>query len=397
MTGEIDDIVLDPAVVLRSVILFDTYLLQSVRLREVPRLVEQIGLDGTMALLRSGLIQIVPKVGGMGEGGRDRRYRSDRGRTVLPLGSYHFAYGTVPDWHEWVEKILGEMQVLLLDIDGLNRRRIKTIQEAVAKIIYDRPKLEGQDCSDAFVADLSNDVPVVRSAAAAVLTKWLGRSVAPEQVEFSLSEIEHADWRARSNFESRFGLDPVSAHKVGLDALMVVSALNERFEWMETHSAVSGFRVSELPLFDDKVAFLARELDPAIQRERFTRVLEIAGLPDIEGALAAGQVDIPKLVELVQTSECQGFREWLRTVDSQDDAEIKDQLTSLAEHLRSAVHGGVGKVVRFGVSAVTGLIPPVGLAVSALDTFVLEKLVGKPGPTTFLSKLYPSIFERPKR
>ena len=105
IADEIDDIALDPAALLRALILFDTYLLQSVRLREVPRLVERIGLDATMALLRSGLIQIVPKVGGIAEGGRSRLYRSDQGRSVLPLGSYHFAYATVPDWPEFIFRV----------------------------------------------------------------------------------------------------------------------------------------------------------------------------------------------------------------------------------------------------------------------------------------------------
>src|SRR3989337_886370 len=100
---------------------------------------------------------------------------------------------------------------------------------------------------------------------------------------------------------------------------------------MKAHSAVCGFRVSDVSLFDDKIAALTRGLDPAVQHERLTRVLEITGLPDIEAALAAGQVDIPRLVEIVQTRQCQEFREWLRTVDSEDDGQIKDQIDSLTE------------------------------------------------------------------
>ena len=218
-----------------------------------------------------------------------------------------------------------------------------------------------------------------------------------EQVEFSLSEIEPGDWSVRSNFESQFGLDSTTAHKVGLEALMVVSRLNERLEWMNNYSAVSGFRVGDVSLVDEKIAGLTRELEPSVQQERLTRVLEITGLPDIEGALAAGEVDIRKLVEIVETRECQDFRDWLRTVDSEEDDQIKERVESLRERLRAAVHGGSGKAVRFGVSALAGQIPVAGLvagpAVSVVDSFLLERIVRLPGPTTFLSRLYPSIFE----
>jgi len=164
---------------------------------------------------------------------------------------------------------------------------------------------------------------------------------------------------------------------------------------MRNYSAVRGVQPAELPLFDKKVRFLTRDLDPNAQTDRFTRVLRIAGLPDLQGALAKGGVDVPKLVDVVKTQECQAFRDWLRSVDTADDAEIEERVNSVTERLKTAVHSPAGKAVRVGISTVASLIPPVGLVagptVSMLDPFLLKKLVPLPGPTAFLSRLYPSV------
>jgi hypothetical protein len=70
-------------------------------------------------------------------------------------------------------------------------------------------------------------------------------------------------------------------------------------------------------------------------------------------------------------------------------------LSKLRDLLRGAVHSPAGKGVRFAATTGVGLIPGAQLAalgVGALDSFVLEKLIPEPGPTAFLSRLYPTIF-----
>jgi hypothetical protein len=60
-----------------------------------------------------------------------------------------------------------------------------------------------------------------------------------------------------------------------------------------------------------------------------------------------------------------------------------------------AVHSRAGKVVRFGVTTAVGLIPGGGLAgtaLSAIDSFLVDNLVGEPGPYSFLSESWQSLF-----
>ncbi|MGO8882262.1 MAG: hypothetical protein ACLQI7_00825 [Streptosporangiaceae bacterium] len=83
-------------------------------------------------------------------------------------------------------------------------------------------------------------------------------------------------------------------------------------------------------------------------------------------------------------------------MDSQTDEEIEESFASVRERLAAITHTRTGKVMRFLVDGGAGAVPVVGpvLApvVSLLDTFIVEELIGKPGPISFLGRSYPSIF-----
>ena len=168
---------------------------------------------------------------------------------------------------------------------------------------------------------------------------------------------------------------------------------------MERHDALTGFRDGEMSLFEQRLAFLARRLDPDIHEERFTRVLTIAGLPEVNAETQPGVVDAGRLVEILRSDECREFRAWLRGVDSATDAEIEERFGKLREMISTAVHSKKGKAVRLAATTGIGFVPVAGqiagIAAGALDSLLLDKLVPEPGPTSFLSQLYPSIFRAP--
>jgi hypothetical protein len=57
--------------------------------------------------------------------------------------------------------------------------------------------------------------------------------------------------------------------------------------------------------------------------------------------------------------------------------------------------------VRFLLVTVAGWLPPIGIltgvVASGVDHFIFEKLIGRPGPATFLGRSYPSIFKRTQK
>jgi hypothetical protein len=164
---------------------------------------------------------------------------------------------------------------------------------------------------------------------------------------------------------------------------------------MQRYRAVAGFRVDELPLYEDKLRFLMQQVDPEDHMKRFERVVELAGLPDVDPDPRVQDVDLARLLEILGSDEAREFRAWLRGIDDLDDAHVKREVNKLRNLVREAVHSRAGKTVRFATTVGVGLIPGAQLAalgVGALDGFVLDKVVPEPGPTAFLSRLYPTVF-----
>ena len=196
-----------------------------------------------------------------------------------------------------------------------------------------------------------------------------------------------------TTLQSQFGLTDEQVHEIVQRGLLGVGELNLRMERMETYSTLSGFQQDEVPLMDAKLEFLARQLDPQTQEERLERVVDLVGLPEVDPNPDVRDVDLGRLIEITADPEVVAFRNWVRTVDHLDDDEVADQIHRIRDMLGEAVRTKAGKVVRFGVTTGIGVVvPPAGIVLGALDTFATEKLLRGPGPTAFLSRLYPSVF-----
>jgi hypothetical protein len=66
--------------------------------------------------------------------------------------------------------------------------------------------------------------------------------------------------------------------------------------------------------------------------------------------------------------------------------QLKEDLTARGRML--------GRSIRFVTSTAASTVPLVGSVAGALDVFVLEKMLPESGPVTFLSRTYPSLFDR---
>jgi hypothetical protein len=163
---------------------------------------------------------------------------------------------------------------------------------------------------------------------------------------------------------------------------------------MRQHQALAGFRDEELSIFDRKIDFLVQAVNPLLQEQRMTRVLSILGLPN--GPVEGRGIDVDRFIEVRASRECAEFRDWLMDIDLVNDKEIADRVSGLRNRLSNCVHSGFGKSVRFALSTGVGLIPGIGTVIggvaSAIDSFLLDKVLPRSGVTTFLSSLYPSLF-----
>ena len=116
-------------------------------------------------------------------------------------------------------------------------------------------------------------------------------------------------------------------------------------------------------------------------------------------------VDVKTLLKIRESDECRSFKQWLSGSEALSDKELRERVSGFSRRIQQAVHSRVGKAVRFvvsnGLSIGLGFIPPqpvglvAGVAVGALDAFLLERLIPKDAVISFLSESYPSLFKSP--
>jgi hypothetical protein len=385
---ERDELAVDFGDLIRKLILSERFILQSHRLREIPLLVRKFGYNGVVELLRSGRMHILLdalSVGSIGHITGDLR----QGKTPLPLGSYSFGVVRLQSTPQTVHKDLEPINA----IPGLADKQSKKLRRLVAERLAVLPETRGGRTIDAFHKDLEANAPILRTSVALALRREYGRSVNPNDFELRIDRVDEDDWHTETDLGTKTRLTDERVHKVVERGLLGVGGLNVRLEYMQIFNAVAGFQIDELPLMEDKLGFLARQLDPDAQLDRFERVIELAGLPDADPDPNVQDVDMIRLLEVLRDERTVTFRQWLRGIDSLEDSEVQAEIHALRDRMSRAVRSPAGKTVRFlGTTAAGIVLPPVGIALSGLDTFLTEKIVPEPGPTAFLGQLYSSVF-----
>ena len=210
---------------------------------------------------------------------------------------------------------------------------------------------------------------------------------------FAVTDLGDGDFRIDSPLADQVGLE--EAHLLTERAILAVAGTNIRVHQMKQCNAVTGFRDDEFAFFDEKIRFLMRQMDPNVQEERLDRVVAIAGLPGLSPLPAGSMIDAERLLRLRESDECREFRTWLRNLDSETDEDIAARFADMRGRIADVVESSAGRIVRFTLTTGVGLVPVAGPGrslASAADTFLVERVLGQPGPAIFLSQHYPSIF-----
>lgn len=322
-----------------------------------------------------------------GTGGRSRWTHHSASARLL------FLFDRVQDRKEFIHKNLQAIN----ETPGLGGRQAQKIRKLVAESLVTPPETPGTPALLQLVQDLTNNVPAIKSSVAIAAREHYGREIAPNDFELRVERIAEEDWHVETNLGAQVGLDAEATHKAVEHGLLGVGGLDLRIEYMKTYNAMTGLKIGELPVLEEKLELLARQLDPDVHKERFERVIEVLGLPDIDPRVDVQDVDMGRLVEILDDDEAKEFRRWLRGIDTLDDAEIENEIHRIRDLVSRAVRSGPGKGVRFLVTTGIGALNPfAGAGADLLDSFLVERIVPEPGPTAFLGQLYPSIFKDPE-
>lgn len=350
--------------------------------------------DGLTSLLQSDALQIHCDAVTVGQVGQLSVLNWRRQKGLLPLGSYSFSIVRVADWHSYIEQCLS----ILDTIGTLTSSQRAKLRDVVKSSLVICPKDFGEVSLKQLRTDMATNAPIVSTLTARTLRDKLDAAIAPDDFHIKICQIDDKGFRVESDIIDHFSLSELDTHRLIERALLGVGGLNQRIEEMRTYSAISGVLPDEVPIFSDKLHFLVENLSPGVQEERFQRMLNIKGIPELDRINDHTKLDAEKLLRIRDSVECREFRTWLSTIDSASDREIKERVSSLQAQLSALTHTKPGKIVRFLTTSGVGFIPIVGpvlgTAIGILDHFLLEKLIPYSGPATFINEMYPSIFKK---
>lgn len=384
----------DVGSLLRRLLLFEQCTVESIQLKELPTLIDVFSYKGLTHLIESGDLRIIMDAMTAGQVGQtDLQITRDRGGP-LPLGSYRLA--TVSLAEESRDKYVHDA---LQEAHNANIRFKEAVK--LKGLIAPRLLRYPDDAANMGVSDTVSDILQQKSSIWSAIRLVVNRDGGLDLGAVSQFEAEDlgngGDFRIQIHLsDSQLALPDPTMHSLVERAILAAAGMNQRIHFMRSFNAISGFQDDEYSLFESRVEFLMRQLRPDAQEQRFDRIITLAGLPDVNEETSRRQIDVKKLMKVRQSDECKEFRAWLRGIDQTTDEEIERRVRALRGRVAEALTGGRGRTVRFAVTTGSGFVPIVGSllgpAVSAADSFLVDRLLGKPGPTTFLSSHYPSVF-----
>jgi hypothetical protein len=253
------------------------------------------------------------------------------------------------------------------------------------------------EASTQWKTDMERQAPEVGAAVALAMTREKRLPASSDDFALKIRLDDAGYFVAESDIGGRFGLDEAETRHVLEQGFLAVGDASLRLAFMKEFNAVTGMRQGELPVLGMRLDFLTPQLGADAQEARLRRVIEIAGLPDLSVAVEEGDFDVERFLQVRGSRECQEFRQWLRSLDSASDAEVRDRVESLRARLGTMARSGEGKVIRFLAGTGAGFVPIVGLALGpalgALDAFLVDRVLPESSPITFLGRLYPSLFK----
>jgi hypothetical protein len=388
----------DLSAFLLRLLLFDTYIMQSVWLDDLYLLIDAFGAEGLILLLQEKALKLYCESYSIGETGRVRAdLNFTDNNTRLPLGSYSYS---VIRAHGQDERIRQKIDAFA-QAPGVSAASRLYLADEIEKHLIPMPDIFSKTVFDGFYSDLRMGAELVRNGLEMEL-KRLG--VKPKRLRVRIEETAPEDFRLVTNMQEAFGLSEKMTHEIGNRALMAIANLNWKMAVMKTHSTLVGINEADQPLLYGKLGLLAELTQPHTKKEsQFHRVISLFDVPTAR--LGHSKLDAEKILRLRESDDCRAFRDWLTQTDGLTDRQIEDRMASFRATLKAALTSSYGRTIRFIVSnglqflaataaldLTAGIVASLGI--DALDTFLLERLTPKDAILSFLGDEYPSIFKR---
>lgn len=375
-------------------ILFEEYILESIRLKEIPHLVRLFGCSPVLELLKSGKLKIYCDAVTMASTGQTGgALESRRIKGNLPEGSYCLDMIRVAFHKDYISKNLQQIH----EINGTSHKEAKKLKLAIVEKLVYFPESALRQIQTQTIADIKNQDPAIKIAIDSRIQNHMHQEIDPNSLELKIEFIDETDFRVESNIETKYGLDKQTVHKIVERGLLGIGGRNQRIAQMEAFNSLVGFKSEEVKLLDWKVDFIMRKLSHETPSNKFRKVLSIKGLPDFSQAASAGDIDLVKLLEMSESRECIDFRTWLWSQETIDSDELKERLESLSQKFKDFRQTKFGKTIYWLASNSLGFIPGVGtlvsLGLSFYDEFLVKDVLPQGGAMTFINNKLPTVYK----
>jgi hypothetical protein len=379
-TGEVIGVDVDGLI--QRALLFEKYVLMSIRLKEFPILARQLGYEALRDLLSANLMEIRCDCFQLTQTAQSGLF----GDPVLPAFSYQFHWIKSNDESKYVHDCLQEMHT----VAGLRHKDLLRLKRAIAESINPLPV--ATMCPKLFKAfqyELLYNPELIRKSIEIEIHNKLGYDGVP--FSLALHQDSEETFRVETNLADNLKVDREDAHRIVEAGIMGVAGLTQTIGEMREYSALSGFRDEELPLFRHKLDFLFNLVSSEAQERNFQRVLDIAGVPQLSSR--DGTINVERLIKVRESRELREFRDWLSGIGAATDTEISENVAGLRNFLGLKVGSEIGKTIRSLVTFAAGFCPKVGIPLGIFDQFVLDRILPRSGIAAFINELYPSVFK----
>jgi hypothetical protein len=233
-----DDVDFDVGLFFRRLLLFDTYLMHTIRLMEFPHLVRMVGYEGVIDILNSGVLKIDCDATILAEISHLTATKSKKRKGGIKLGSFSFATMKTAEKKQYVSSCLECISA----ISGITFKQKKKLKRAIVDRILPFPENSGDQSITNFRQDVISNRPVVKSAVIHQIKKQKNLTVnnTALQVHFTQGLEEEDEFDSETNMSSLIGLSEKEIHEILQSALFGVGNLNRRIENMQCYNAYSG-------------------------------------------------------------------------------------------------------------------------------------------------------------
>jgi len=385
------NIEVDTGYMIENLLLFDRYVLSSIRLKELPALVKLFGIKGLDHLFNIEAIKIFCEALTIGQIGQTSVLESRRKKGILPLGCYSFTSVEISNKEKYINNCLKVVE----NISFLNKKEKIKLKSIVFKNLLNYPKEAGKEIIKQLKSDMINNEFSIKIAISNLLEIIKGIKVSPDKFDINIIQLDEDDFKVESNLQNIVLTDITDFHKIVERALLTIGGRNQRIYNMNNFNALTSFRENEIPLFSTKLDFLSQKLNPDVYKESLRKVLEIKGIPTL-GKNFSEKIDVKKFLKIRESKECQEFRSWLWSIHEASESELNDYINSYKQKIGEFFKSPLGKTIRLITGVGLGLVPSAGVLLSGtygiLDLFLLKKILPVEGAIVFINKKLPSIF-----